>query len=322
MYKRQENGRNVRMAWLAVIISHQVNGVSELHSQLMVQSLFADFAMIYPKKFCNITNGITPRRWLALANPSLSQIIDNQIGTYWRTNLEQLGELMPLVKDNNFLHQLKDSKRLNKQNLANIIQQDLNITINPDALFDVQIKRIHEYKRQLLNVLGIITRYNRILQNPEQNWVPRVFIFGGKAASAYYNAKKIINLINDISVKINNDVRIKDKLKVIFIPNYGVSLAQHIIPAADLSEQISLAGTEASGTGNMKFALNGALTIGTLDGANIEIGEHVGFENMFIFGHNAQEVAELRLRYSPRRYYDEDIELHTCLLYTSDAADD
>lgn len=309
----EDNGRNIRMAWLAVIICHQVNGVSELHSQLMVQSLFTDFAMIYPKKFCNITNGITPRRWLALANPPLSNVIDSYIGEGWRTNLEQLGELMPLVKETKFLHQLKDAKRINKQNLAKLIQQKMGITINPDALFDVQIKRIHEYKRQLLNVLGIITRYNRILQNPEKNWVPRVFIFGGKAASAYYNAKKIISLINDIASIINNDERIKDKLKVIFIPNYGVSLAQKIIPAADLSEQISLAGTEASGTGNMKFALNGALTIGTLDGANIEIGEHVGFDNMFIFGNNAQEVAELRQRYSPRRYYDEDIELHTVL---------
>ncbi|OAT46498.1 glycogen phosphorylase [Proteus hauseri ATCC 700826] len=309
----EDNGRNIRMAWLAVIICHQVNGVSELHSQLMVQSLFTDFAMIYPKKFCNITNGITPRRWLALANPPLSNVIDSYIGEGWRTNLEQLGELMPLVKETKFLHQLKDAKRMNKQNLAKLIQQKMGITINPDALFDVQIKRIHEYKRQLLNVLGIITRYNRILQNPEKNWVPRVFIFGGKAASAYYNAKKIINLINDIASTINNDERIKDKLKVIFIPNYGVSLAQKIIPAADLSEQISLAGTEASGTGNMKFALNGALTIGTLDGANIEIGEHVGFDNMFIFGNNAQEVAALRQRYSPRRYYDEDIELHTVL---------
>lgn len=309
----EDNGRNIRMAWLAVIISHQVNGVSELHSQLMVQSLFADFAMLYPKKFCNITNGITPRRWLALANPPLSKVVDSYIGSGWRTNLEQLGELMPQVKETKFLHQLRDAKRTNKQKLAQFIKHELDITINPDALFDVQIKRIHEYKRQLLNVLGIVTRYNRILQNPEKNWVPRVFIFGGKAASAYYNAKKIISLINDIANTINNDERIKDKIKVIFIPNYGVSLAQQIIPAADLSEQISLAGTEASGTGNMKFALNGALTIGTLDGANIEIGEHVGFENMFIFGNNAQEVAELRQRYSPRRYYDEDIELHTAL---------
>nr|WP_314265776.1 glycogen/starch/alpha-glucan family phosphorylase [uncultured Moellerella sp.] len=309
----EENGRNVRMAWLSVIACHQVNGVSELHSQLMVQSLFADFAMLFPKKFCNITNGITPRRWLALANPALSSVIDQYIGPSWRSNLDQLGGLMPEIKKPEFLDKLKEAKLVNKQRLAEIVKRELNININPEALFDVQIKRIHEYKRQLLNVLGIITRYNRILNDPNHDWVPRVSIFAGKAASAYYNAKKIINLINDVGNIINNDPRVKDKLKVIFIPNYSVSLAQKIIPAADLSEQISLAGTEASGTGNMKFALNGALTIGTLDGATIEISEHVGIENMFIFGNNAQEVAELRQRYSPRRFYDEDEELHRVL---------
>ena len=310
----ESNGRRVRMAWLAVVVSHKVNGVSELHSNLMVQSLFADFAKIFPGRFTNVTNGVTPRRWLAVANPSLSAVLDEHLGRNWRTDLSLLNELQqhcdfPMVN-----HAVHQAKLENKKRLAEYIAQQLNVVVNPKALFDVQIKRIHEYKRQLMNVLHVITRYNRIKADPDAKWVPRVNIFGGKAASAYYMAKHIIHLINDVAKVINNDPQIGDKLKVVFIPNYSVSLAQLIIPAADLSEQISLAGTEASGTSNMKFALNGALTIGTLDGANVEMLDHVGADNIFIFGNTAEEVEELRRQgYKPREYYEKDEELHQVL---------
>lgn len=310
----EEHGRKVRMAWLAVVASHKVNGVSALHSELMVQSLFADFARIFPGRFCNKTNGVTPRRWLALANRPLSEVLDQAIGHHWRTDLSQLSELLPCVDYPSFLHGVQQAKLDNKKRLAVYIAQKLNTVVNPDAMFDVQIKRIHEYKRQLMNVLHVITRYNRILQEPEADWVPRVVIFAGKAASAYYVAKQIIRLINDVAKVINNDPRMHDKLKVVFIPNYSVSLAQLIIPAADLSEQISLAGTEASGTSNMKFALNGALTIGTLDGANVEMQEHVGEENIFIFGNTTEQVEALRSSgYNPRGYFEQDEELHQVL---------
>ncbi|WP_145505301.1 glycogen phosphorylase [Yersinia alsatica] len=308
------NGRRVRMAWLAVIASHKVNGVSALHSELMVQSLFADFARIFPNRFCNKTNGVTPRRWLGLANRPLATVLDETIGHNWRTDLDQLSELTKNLDYPSFLQALQKAKLENKKRLAAYIAEKLNIVVNPAALFDVQIKRIHEYKRQLLNVLHVITRYNRILEAPDEKWVPRVVIFAGKAASAYYNAKQIIRLINDVAKVINNDPRINNLLKVVFIPNYSVSLAQLIIPAADLSEQISLAGTEASGTSNMKFALNGALTIGTLDGANVEILEHVGEDNIFIFGNTTEQVEALRKSgYNPRKYYDDDPELHLAL---------
>ncbi|MBW5815509.1 glycogen phosphorylase [Yersinia kristensenii] len=310
----EHDGRRVRMAWLAVIASHKVNGVSALHSELMVQSLFADFARIFPNRFCNKTNGVTPRRWLGLANRPLAAVLDDSIGHNWRTDLSQLSELEKNLDYPSFLQALQKAKLENKKRLAAYIAEKLNIVVNPAALFDVQIKRIHEYKRQLLNVLHVITRYNRILEAPDEKWVPRVVIFAGKAASAYYNAKQIIRLINDVAKVINNEPRINNLLKVVFIPNYSVSLAQLIIPAADLSEQISLAGTEASGTSNMKFALNGALTIGTLDGANIEIREHVGEENIFIFGNTTEQVEALRNSgYNPRKYYDEDPELHLAL---------
>ncbi|WP_174847976.1 glycogen phosphorylase [Yersinia artesiana] len=310
----ENHGRQVRMAWLAVIASHKVNGVSALHSELMVQSLFADFARIFPNRFCNKTNGVTPRRWLGLANRPLAAVLDDSIGHNWRTDLSQLSELEKNIDYVSFLRAVQKAKLENKKRLAIYIAQKLNIVVNPAALFDVQIKRIHEYKRQLLNVLHVITRYNRILEAPDEKWVPRVVIFAGKAASAYYNAKQIIRLINDVAKVINNDPRINNLLKVVFIPNYSVSLAQLIIPAADLSEQISLAGTEASGTSNMKFALNGALTIGTLDGANVEIREHVGEDNIFIFGNTTEQVEALRNNgYNPRKYYDEDPELHLAL---------
>ncbi|HCI0081302.1 TPA: glycogen phosphorylase [Klebsiella pneumoniae] len=310
----ESNGRRVRMAWLAVVVSHKVNGVSELHSRLMVESLFAEFAKIFPMRFINVTNGVTPRRWLALANPPLSKVLDKHIGRTWRTDLSQLDELKQHIDYPMVNQAVRQAKFENKQRLASYIAQQLNVVVNPKALFDVQIKRIHEYKRQLMNVLHVITRYNRIKADPQAEWVPRVNIFAGKAASAYYMAKHIIHLINDVAAVINNDLQIGDKLKVVFIPNYSVSLAQLIIPAADLSEQISLAGTEASGTSNMKFALNGALTIGTLDGANVEMQEHVGEENIFIFGNTAEEVEELRRSgYKPREYYEQDEELHQAL---------
>lgn len=310
----ENNGRQVRMAWLAVIASHKVNGVSALHSELMVQSLFADFAMIFPGRFCNKTNGVTPRRWLGLANKPLSSLLDDVIDKTWRTDLSKLSYLNQQADFPGFIDKIKQVKLQNKRRLAEYIAENLNVIVNPHALFDVQIKRIHEYKRQLLNLLQVINRYNRILKSPDDEWVPRVVIFAGKAASSYVNAKLIIRLINDVAKVVNNDERIKNKLKVVFVPNYSVSLAQMIIPATDLSEQISLAGTEASGTGNMKFALNGALTIGTLDGANIEIKQHVGDDNIFIFGNTAEQVEEIRRNgYNPRKYYEEDKELHEVL---------
>ncbi|AGH75280.1 glycogen phosphorylase [Edwardsiella piscicida C07-087] len=310
----ESNGRQVRMAWLAVVASHKVNGVSKLHSELMVTSLFADFARLFPGRFCNKTNGITPRRWLAQANQSLSKVLDGAIGQRWRTDLSMLSELLPHADYPTFIREIQLAKQHNKRQLAMYVALHLNTVINPKALFDVQVKRIHEYKRQLLNVLHIITLYNRILQEPDAERVPRVKIFAGKAASAYYNAKLIIRLINDVAKVINADERLGGQLKVVFIPNYSVSLAQLIIPAADLSEQISTAGTEASGTSNMKFALNGALTIGTLDGANVEIRERVGAENMFIFGNTTEEVEALRRNgYNPRDYYERDPELNQAL---------
>lgn len=310
----ENNGRRIRMAWLAVVVSHKVNGVSELHSNLMVQSLFADFARLFPGRFCNKTNGVTPRRWLALANPALSELLDEEIGRTWRTDLSQLAELNQKIDYPAFIEKVADAKFDNKRRLADWVAKNMDVVLDPNALFDVQIKRIHEYKRQLLNVLHVITRYNRIKADPTADWVPRVNIFAGKAASAYYTAKHIIHLINDVASVINNDPQVKNKLKVVFIPNYSVSLAQIIIPAADLSEQISTAGTEASGTSNMKFALNGALTIGTLDGANVEMLEHIGEENIFIFGNTTPQVEALRAGgYNPRKYYEEDAELHQVL---------
>lgn len=306
--------RRVRMAYLAVVASHKVNGVSELHSELMKESIFADFAKIFPERFTNVTNGITPRRWLSQANPFLSELIDDRIGKNWRRHFEEIARLKPYANDPAFLGSFKAVKRQNKQRLARWVRNVLNVNLNPDSLFDVQIKRIHEYKRQLLNVLHVITRYNQIKANPDVNWVPRSIIFAGKAASAYQMAKDIIKLINDVAVKVNNDKDIGDKLKVVFIPNYGVSLAEMIIPAADLSEQISMAGTEASGTGNMKLAANGALTIGTLDGANIEIMERVGSDNIFIFGNTAEQVEQIKANnYQPREYYERIPELKEAL---------
>ncbi|PXW98035.1 glycogen phosphorylase [Sphaerotilus hippei] len=306
--------RRVRMAYLAVVASHSINGVSALHSELMKDSIFADFARLWPERFNNKTNGVTPRRWLAQANPGLATLLDQRLGRGWRRHLDQLEGLRHAVDLPGFLGAFRKIKRQNKERLAAYVLKQLAIRLHPDALFDVQVKRIHEYKRQLLNVLHVVTRYQRILANPDAQWVPRVVVFAGKAASAYHMAKLVIKLINDVARTVNNDPRIGDKLKVVFIPNYSVSLAEIIMPAADLSEQISTAGTEASGTGNMKFALNGALTIGTLDGANVEMREHVGDENIFIFGKTTPEVAEIRAQgYQPRAIYDRNPELQAVL---------
>ena len=298
--------RRVRMAYLSVLASHKVNGVSKLHSNLLTQTIFADFARLFPDRFCNKTNGITPRRWLANANPGLAGLIDSRIGMEWRTNLDLLAGLTAHIDDGAFIDAFRAVKRENKVRLAALIKRDAGVVVNPDSLFDVQVKRMHEYKRQLLNVLHVITRYNEITEHPDANWVPRTCIFAGKAASAYRQAKLIIKLINDVARKVNADSRANKYLRVVFVPNYRVSVAEVIMPAADLSEQISTAGTEASGTGNMKFALNGALTIGTLDGANIEILENVGAENIFIFGHTSEEVARIKANgYDPGRHYSE-----------------
>ncbi|MBL8381270.1 MAG: glycogen/starch/alpha-glucan phosphorylase [Burkholderiales bacterium] len=288
------HGRRVRMAYLSVLASHKVNGVSKLHSQLLKDTVFADFDALFPGRIVNRTNGITPRRWLALANPGLARLIDRHIGSAWRTDLEELARLGPLAADPAFATQFATVKAANKRRLADIISHQVGVAVRPDSLFDVQIKRIHEYKRQLLNLLGVVARYRRILAEPQRDWTPRTVIFAGKSASAYVMAKRIIHLINDVARTINADPRVDGLLKVVFMPNYGVSLAQAIIPAADLSEQISTAGTEASGTGNMKLALNGALTIGTEDGANIEIRDAVGADNIFVFGLSAAAVAARR----------------------------
>ena len=302
--------RKVRMGWLSVVGSHKVNGVAAIHSDLMVTSTFADFARIYPERFTNVTNGVTPRRWLAVANPKLAALFDQYIGSEWRCDLSQIEKLKAFADKGEFKRAVADIKYDNKVKLAQYVKKTLDIDLDPHALFDVQVKRIHEYKRQMLNVLHIIARYNEMLAHPEKDWQPRVFILAGKAASAYYAAKQTIRLINDVASVINNDERLKGRLKVVFIPNYSVSLAQLIIPAADISEQISLAGTEASGTSNMKFALNGALTLGTLDGANVEILDNVGEDHIFIFGNTVEQVEALRREgYRPFDYYQNDEQL-------------
>jgi starch phosphorylase len=306
--------RRVRMAYLSIVASHKVNGVSKLHSDLMQKTIFADFAKLFPGRFINKTNGVTPRRWLNQANRPLAQLIDQSIGDAWRRDLDHLVSLRPLAEDAPFRAAFRQAKAGNKARLAKHVLETTGIRIDPASLFDVQIKRFHEYKRQLLNVLHVIARYQRILAEPTGNHVPRTVIFAGKAAPGYFMAKLIIGLINAVANRINRDERIGDLLKIVFLPNYNVSLAELIIPAADLSEQISTAGTEASGTGNMKLALNGALTIGTEDGANIEIRDNVGRENIFIFGHNAAEVQALRgSGYDPTKYYQENIELRRVL---------
>ena len=307
----ETHGRRVRMAWLAVIGSHKVNGVAKIHSDLMTTSIFADFAKIFPERFTNVTNGVTPRRWINIANPGLTKFLDKHLGDEdWRLHLDNLAKLNDKVDDASVQAEFGEVKKAAKERLAKYIETELGIKVNTDALFDIQIKRIHEYKRQALNVMHIVDRYNKILENPDFDWQPRVFIFAGKAASTYYMAKKIIRLINDVAKIINNDTRIRDLIKVVYIPKYSVSLAQIIIPAADLHEQISLAGTEASGTSNMKFALNGAICMGTLDGANVEILEKVGADNCYIFGNTVEQVEEIRRNgYDPLSFIERDSDL-------------
>ncbi|MGB3531987.1 MAG: glycogen/starch/alpha-glucan phosphorylase [Microcoleaceae cyanobacterium] len=297
-------GKSVRMANLACVGSHAINGVAKLHTELLKQHTLHDFDQLYPNKFSNITNGVTPRRWMVLSNPSLTELITAKIGNNWIKNLENLSQLESFVNDGNFQQAWRKVKNQAKNNLVQRIKQRCGITVNPQTMFDIQVKRIHEYKRQHLSVLHIITLYNRIKQNPNIDIIPRTFIFAGKAAPGYYMAKLVIKLITSVAEVINNDSDIRDRLKVVFIPDYNVKNSQSIYPAADLSEQISTAGKEASGTGNMKFSLNGALTIGTLDGANVEIREQVGAENFFLFGLTAAEVEQKKNQgYNPRYYY-------------------
>jgi starch phosphorylase len=294
------NGRQVRMAALATVASHTVNGVAKLHSDLMTRTIFRDFAELYPDRFTNVTNGIAVRRWLKQSNPGLSALLTERLGHAWENDLEELERLRWAADDTEFRTHFAAIKADNKRRLAEVIQKRVGIEIDPTSLYDVQVKRIHEYKRQLLNLLYVVTRYHRLRADPSLDVVPRTVIFAGKAAPGYVMAKGIIKLINNVARVVNADRAVRDRLKVVFLPDYDVSLAQNIMPAADLSQQISTAGMEASGTGNMKLSLNGALTIGTLDGANIEIREQVGAENIFIFGLTADEVAEQRRRgYSP-----------------------
>ena len=296
--------KHVRMAHLAIVGSHSVNGVSALHSRLVETSLVPDFYQLWPERFNNKTNGVTQRRWLLKANPRLAHLITQTIGDTWITDLEALRALEAQADDAAFQQAFMQIKRHNKERLCHVIQKTTGVRVHADSLFDIQVKRIHEYKRQSLNVLHIIYMYLRLLEEQQPLVVPRTFILAGKAAPEYWAAKQIIKLIHCVAAVVNNDPRVADQMKVVFIPDYRVSLAEHIIPAADLSEQISTAGMEASGTGNMKFALNGALTIGTLDGANIEIRQEVGEENIFIFGLRAEEIQEMRRRgsYHPREF--------------------
>ena len=306
--------KRVRMANLATVGSHAVNGVAQLHSALLRQTVMRDFAELWPERFCNVTNGVTPRRFMVLSNPGLTSLLNDTLGDDWVIDLSRLKGLEPYADDAAFQEAWRRIKRLNKETLAQRIRERTGVAVDPAALFDIQVKRIHEYKRQHLNVLHIITLYRRLRDNPQLTIAPRCFIFGGKAAPGYHMAKLIIRLINGVAQVVNNDPLVRDKLKVVFYPDFNVKNAHAVYPAADLSEQISTAGKEASGTGNMKFTLNGALTIGTLDGANVEIRDEVGAENFFLFGHTAEQVDQLKAAgYQPREYYERDAELRGVL---------
>jgi starch phosphorylase len=310
----EEGEKTVRMAHLATVGSRKVNGVAQLHSQLLQETVMRDFYEYFPEKFTNVTNGVTPRRWMVLSNPRLTQLITEKIGESWLKNLDELRKLEGLIEDEGFRQQWYEVKQAVKGDLAAYIQKKVGIIVNPASLFDIQVKRIHEYKRQHLNLLHVVTLYHRLKQNPNLEITPRTFIFGGKAAPGYFMAKLIIKMINSVGDVVNNDPDVRDRLKVVFLPDYNVTLGQRVYPAADLSEQISTAGKEASGTGNMKFSLNGALTIGTLDGANVEILQEVGEDNFFLFGLSALQVQELKAQgYHPRGYYEANPELKAVL---------
>ena len=311
----QEAGeRRVRMGNLAFVGSHSINGVSALHTELMKETIFADLHRLYPDRINNKTNGITPRRWLIQCNPGLTELAREAIGDKFLDDINALKKLDAFAEDASFREKFAGVKRANKERLASLVASRLGIKLDPSALFDIQVKRIHEYKRQLLNIVEAVALYDQIRSHPERDWMPRVKFFGGKAAPSYHNAKLIIKLANDVAKVINRDPAVRGLLKMVFIPNYNVSLAEIMMPAADLSEQISTAGMEASGTGNMKFALNGALTIGTLDGANVEIKERVGDDNIFIFGLTTEEVAQRRNNgYDPRAVIEGSPELSQAL---------
>ena len=313
--------RYVRMANLACVGSHRINGVARLHSELLKQTVLRDFAELWPEKFCNVTNGVTPRRFVALSNPGLTKLITSRIGDDWLRDLNQLRKLEGFADDPEFQQQWREVKLANKRRLAVLIAERTGIKVVPESLFDVQVKRIHEYKRQHLAALHIIALYLRLLRDPQAEIPARTFIFGGKAAPGYFMAKRIIKLINSIGDVVNSDPVVRDRLKVVFFPDFNVTNAQFIYPAADLSEQISTAGKEASGTGNMKFALNGALTIGTLDGANVEIREEVGAENFFLFGLTTEEVERVKARgYRPRDYYEKNRALREVIDFIASGA--
>ena len=317
----EHGGRYVRMANLATVGSHHVNGVARLHSDLLVQTVMHDFAELWPEKFCNVTNGVTPRRFMALCNPSLTELITSRIGDGWLHNLEELRKLEPLADDAQFRQQWRAVKLSAKHNLAKLIEQRTGVKVNAESLFDIQVKRLHEYKRQHLNVLHILTLYLHLKQNPDTEMPARTFIFGAKAAPGYYLAKLIIKFINSVADLVNNDPDVHGRIKVVYFPDFNVKNAQHIYPAADLSEQISTAGFEASGTGNMKFALNGALTIGTLDGANVEIREEVGADNFFLFGLDASQVPEKKSAgYRPHDIYEHNKTLRQVMDYIASGA--
>jgi starch phosphorylase len=317
----ESGGRYVRMANLATVGSHHVNGVARLHSDLLKQTVMRDFAELWPDKFCNVTNGVTPRRFVAMSNPPLARLITGRVGEGWLRDLDRLRKLEPLADDAKFQQEWREVKLAAKRNLAALIEERAGVKVNPDSLFDIQVKRLHEYKRQHLNVLHILTLYLRLKRNPQTDLPARTFIFGAKAAPGYFMAKLIIKLINSVAAVVNNDPAVRDRLKIVFFPDYNVKNAQHVFPAADLSEQISTAGMEASGTGNMKFALNGALTIGTLDGANVEMREEVGADNFFLFGLTAEQVQDLKARgYRPRDRYEQHEELRNVLDFIASGA--
>jgi starch phosphorylase len=309
----------VRMAYLAIVGSFSVNGVAALHSQLLAEGLFSNFFALWPEKFNNKTNGVTPRRWLALCNPRLSRLITDTIGEGWIADLSRLAELANYAEDPVFRGRWREVKQENKKLLAQMVEVDCDVAFNLEAIFDVQVKRIHEYKRQLLNVLHVIHLYDRLKRGDAADWTPRCVLFGGKAAPGYFMAKRIIKLINNVADVINNDPITAGRLRLAFLPNYRVTAMEAITPGTDLSEQISTAGKEASGTGNMKFMMNGALTIGTLDGANIEIREEAGEENFFLFGLSAAEVEEMRSHYDPAAIIAADEDLRRVVLLLESA---